>query len=159
MIQLRGFYRLPFLSTPSGWRATFSYGLTPVSFLDFYPRPPGGGRPLWLSMWGITSARFLSTPSGWRATCNAQSSIAQISTISIHALRVEGDAQQEAQFTRQHNISIHALRVEGDKMPGSFAALHSEFLSTPSGWRATGLMGLTGKNNEISIHALRVEGD
>ena len=62
----RSWQRIEFLSTPSGWRATngpFSYGATleflstpsgwratglivpkrPVK-LNFYPRPPGGGR-------------------------------------------------------------------------------------------------------------------
>ena len=34
-----------FLSTPSGWRAT-SYGpCNSATVLHFYPRPPGGGRP------------------------------------------------------------------------------------------------------------------
>ena len=33
--------------------------------------------------------------------------------ISIHALRVEGDATQ-AQYDALQRISIHALRVEGD---------------------------------------------
>ena len=38
-------------------------------------------------------------------------------TISIHALRVEGDKQN---FSSLHemNISIHALRVEGDSKNG-----------------------------------------
>ena len=35
------------------------------------------------------------------------------STISIHALRVEGDARQ-IDTLNQNVISIHALRVEGD---------------------------------------------
>ena len=35
------------------------------------------------------------------------------STISIHALRVEGDQYTELKYNAQ-NISIHALRVEGD---------------------------------------------
>ena len=35
-----------FLSTPSGWRATFLSGGSKVSISYFYPRPPGGGRQL-----------------------------------------------------------------------------------------------------------------
>ena len=56
---------------------------------DFYPRPPRGGRHL-----------FLLCPM-------------QIAVISIHALREEGDpaAITLAQFII---ISIHALREEGD---------------------------------------------
>ena len=59
----------------------------------------------------------------------------------------------------QNRISIHALRVEGD-----FAFLlrilsTSEFLSTPSGWRATRPEDAAVNFFVISIHALRVEGD
>ena len=35
--------------------------------LDFYPRPPGGGRHLGGDI-GVMIIEFLSTPSGWRAT-------------------------------------------------------------------------------------------
>ncbi len=56
--------------------------------------------------------------------------------ISIHALRVEGDAYQidEAYFQA---ISIHALRVEGDMNLYERVKRGDVFLSTPSGWRAT----------------------
>ena len=78
-----------FLSTPSGWRATTALTeeagkryisihalrvegdrhrcAPPFFILDFYPRPPGGGRP--------APPRRVSIPPA----------------ISIHALRVEGD--------------------------------------------------------------------
>ena len=125
---------------------------------DFYPRPPGGGRPQYL-FYIQEDFTFLSTPSGWRAT-------GVISTAETPPLQ----------------ISIHALRVEGDlsfQIPiGSFIP----FLSTPSGWRATVRSKLRrgGRKNfyprppgggrpvvpqqfypifDISIHALRVEGD
>ena len=100
---------------------------------------------------------FLSTPSGWRATIYAaRLSIARM--ISIHALRVEGDADISVSASRISHfyprppgggrlaqvvvveaprvISIHALRVEGDRITRS---------SRPE--------------SGISIHALRVEGD
>ena len=35
----------PFLSTPSGWRATAKLAMFTFVSFDFYPRPPGGGRP------------------------------------------------------------------------------------------------------------------
>ena len=57
--------------------------------LDFYPRPPGGGRLAVLSIIMIGSG------------------------ISIPALRVEGDVTRKA-TSRRCLISIHALRVEGD---------------------------------------------
>ena len=34
-------------------------------------------------------------------------------------------------------ISIHALRVEGDGISAEKHEKHDQFLSTPSGWRAT----------------------
>ena len=124
-----------FLSTPSGWRATHSIYQDMLKLRYFYPRPPGGGR--------LSHSMFPRTAE----------------TISIHALRVEGD--KIAPFVKHlHYISIHALRVEGDKSifdrlrrrirnfyprpPGGgrpFWTLTSArlipFLSTPSGWRAT----------------------
>ena len=56
-------------------------------------------------------------------------------------------------------ISIHALRVEGDPVYGYIGRAEDIFLSTPSGWRATdGVYNLIASIT-ISIHALRVEGD
>ena len=57
------------------------------------------------------------------------------------------------------SISIHALRVEGDRLDVALRETQLLFLSTPSGWRATdGVYNLVAKIT-ISIHALRVEGD
>ena len=57
-------------------------------------------------------------------------------------------------------ISIHALRVEGDLLTLSRPSMPSrQFLSTPSGWRATDGKHYMMEQLEISIHALRVEGD
>ena len=56
--------------------------------------------------------------------------------ISIHALREEGDTGCCHPVFEVHTISIHALREEGDKLP----KLSSEWI-------------------KISIHALREEGD
>ena len=39
--------------------------------LDFYPRPPRGGRPVNDLIEVITYCKFLSTPSARRATCPA----------------------------------------------------------------------------------------
>ncbi len=101
---------------------------------------------------------------------------------STRALRVEGDLvtekrasnhghfyprppgggrpAAEAATAKVEKISIHALRVEGDKQPSSSSAWSSEFLSTPSGWRATmDKYNVLNYSNGISIHALRVEGD
>ena len=102
-----------FLSTPSGWRATFDADKT------------------------AHEAKFLSTPSGWRATKVSTGRSSSIS-ISIHALRVEGDLSCGDRWAGVRPISIHALRVEGDiAFAGADLWESIEFLSTPSGWRAT----------------------
>ena len=79
-----------FLSTPSARRAT----------LDIIHK--------------YVKKAFLSTPSARRATgvyyyCKA------VNTISIHALREEGDIQRPARQRLERFISIHALREEGDQ--------------------------------------------
>ena len=60
-----------------------------ICLYNFYPRPPGGGR-LQLHPRNYCCWKFLSTPSGWRATKLAEALYIELS-ISIHALRVEGD--------------------------------------------------------------------
>ena len=62
-----------FLSTPSGWRATYEVLCKLAAFL------------------------FLSTPSGWRAT-HAKALRQDGHGISIHALRVEGDNTLKSQY-------------------------------------------------------------
>ena len=78
-----------FLSTPSVGRATDGdLGRIEVT-MDFYPRPPWGGRR---SAWRRPRKRaiFLSTPSVGRAT-GGQVRRGNHAFISIHALRGEGD--------------------------------------------------------------------
>ena len=88
--------------------------LSPTLSRNFYPRPPRGGRrnePCSMSPWSA----FLSTPSARRATAAARV-VPQLLSISIHALREEGDLPK--------------------KRAGSTM---SAFLSTPSARRATRL--------------------
>ena len=101
-----------FLSTPSGWRATVVLvALFPRCF-NFYPRPPGGGRPFCISKDIWVYNFYPRPPGGGRLSHSMFPRTAE--TISIHALRVEGD--KIAPFVKHlHYISIHALRVEGDK--------------------------------------------
>ena len=56
-----------FLSTPSARRATHGAAVLDIVQLDFYPRPPRGGR-LILRVYGFVNLTFLSTPSARRAT-------------------------------------------------------------------------------------------
>ena len=128
------FSSLKFLSTPSARRATLILTLEVI---------------LW---------KFLSTPSARRATAMVKN-VRRDSTISIHALREEGDGSCATPNIFASPISIHALREEGDR--GSLMAFLSLFifLSTPSARRAT--VGSVGnvQFSCISIHALREEGD
>ena len=64
-------------------------GDSPAVEHHFYPRPPRGGR---LSRFALTATTslFLSTPSARRATLHTSCDSSQ-ATISIHALREEGD--------------------------------------------------------------------
>ena len=63
--------------------------------LDFYPRPPRGGRPFTACMVDNT-AIFLSTPSARRATAFLLDD-SHNKGISIHALREEGDGRLSAE--------------------------------------------------------------
>ena len=126
---------LEFLSTPSVRRATCQTDSSGGIQMNFYPRPPRGGRRIAIDCESV------------------------VHTISIHALREEGDsttawpASLSYYFYPRpprggrlddpetgdlvHVISIHALREEGDR------------------W----LMVTLTVRNVISIHALREEGD
>ena len=167
----------------------------------FYPRPPGGGRPKHViftfvpfkflstpSGWRATRrvrphlsrCRFLSTPSGWRAT-GAVHFHGLCNSISIHALRVEGDTNAKYTIIRKKDFYP---RPPGGGRPKNIELCKKGvlFLSTPSGWRATGddrrrrnadvdfyprlpgggrpvALDTTLTHEGISIHALRVEGD
>ena len=82
----------PFLSTPSGWRATASDAFFANTIAI-----------------SIHALRVEGDP--------FRSFLFENFGISIHALRVEGDADNIAGLERCV-ISIHALRVEGDSKNG-----------------------------------------
>ena len=131
-------FGMVFLSTPSGWRATDAakdaddaleisiHALRvegdpalfrlPISFQNFYPRPPDGGRPF---------PKLVPAPEYG---------------ISIHALRVEGD---DGGFSATLNLEYFYPRPPGGgrRTPVSGYCIVSSFLSTPSGWRATFAFG------------------
>ena len=102
-------------------------------------------------------------------------------SISIHALRAEGDTNRQ-RSARDADISIHALRAEGDFSAVAQASSvkyfyprppcggrlidkamlvpRYKFLSTPSVRRATPrYQAIFYVTYYISIHALRAEGD
>ena len=105
-----------------------------LSTTDFNPRPPRGGR---LVRWEVALPQFIfqSTPSARRATTDVAGTDKK-TTISIHALREEGD----------HGLHPRRLWSVG-------------FQSTPSARRATIKVANHRIDDLISIHALREEGD
>ena len=106
-----------------------------------------------------TVTRFLSTPSEWRATVEANARWVTDKFLSTPSeCRATGSALIKQGHT--YTISIHALRVEGDLIQHlSAKTIGYLFLSTPSGWRATSKAPEFCIRIIISIHALRVEGD
>ena len=103
-----------FLSTPSARRAT----------------PSGGG-------FGGIHTRFLSTPSARRATSSRDFLYSSMS-ISIHALREEGDPECLLSGCAEKNFYPRPPR--GGRRPSfSSPRIRKRFLSTPSARRATEL--------------------
>ena len=103
---------------------------------DFNPRPPWGGRPFKRFAVASSSPGFQSTPSVGRATVrrkkNPQSLNLFQSTPSV------GRATTAAlSYRLAATISIHALRGEGDHIPLPMFVRRSLFQSTPSVGRAT----------------------
>ena len=80
-------------------------------------------------------------------------------SISIHALREEGDADFILLLASGLMISIHALREEGDLVtPVHTAVAWNFYPRPPRGGRRTGMQHCS-FSGSISIHALREEGD
>ena len=189
-----------FLSTPSARRATEWCGaeistmeisihalreegdvldlLGQGIFQYFYPRPPRGGRPASVGF-AVAVLLFLSTPSARRAT-DMTTPISKDSSISIHALREEGDIGRAPEYHDESNFyprpprggrrasknganskrNFYPRPPRGGR-PASvgFAVAVLRFLSTPSARRATQNVDNPAINSDISIHALREEGD
>ena len=103
-----------FLSTPSGWRATYNSGYAFAARRYFYPRPPGGGRQNFRSC-PTCRILFLSTPSGWRATIGTAGKQPPTAFLSTPSGWRAPDANSY-EYRPEALISIHALRVEGDRI-------------------------------------------
>ena len=123
---------------------------------NFYPRPPRGGRRYQGTLIKNTK-KFLSTPSARRATPCIEA-LCCVASISIHALREEGDMLLQADSSRASNFYPRPPR--GGRHVFDFGLIQTAlFLSTPSARRATTTMWKNTSWPMISIHALREEGD
>ena len=179
MSYLTGIYSTRFLSTPSGWRATTPFELTPQpapdisihtlrvegdtadngyknSHCNFYPRPPGGGRPL-SSQSSTQRTGFLSTPSGWRATFlkihdvkrghfyprppgGGRPKMYEKSKAPLYFYpRPPGGGRPDGMADQGREALHFYPRPPGGGRPSTPCRRISgmAFLSTPSGWRAT----------------------
>ena len=146
---------------------------------DFYPRPPRGGR-LTVPAPESFKDEFLSTPSARRATTSMAAAVRPRSFLSTPSARRATITDRAVRYLQ--TISIHALREEGDVCAIYDISELISFLSTPSARRAT-CCGPRGGDSGcyfyprpprggrhyssaakcfvagISIHALREEGD
>ena len=98
-----------FLSTPSARRATSDGPAYHKGRAYFYPRPPRGGRRLVVEV-VFDLIRFLSTPSARRAT-NRNAVKHGGWSISIHALREEGDSKNRDKISIFKQIIQHSARI------------------------------------------------
>ena len=125
--------------------------------LDFYPRPPRGGRPGLFCFKGV-NILFLSTPSARRATSSHSPRNTEPSDfyprpprggrpkpvdykkedipISIHALREEGDRNTARATPEPKNFYPRPPRGGRPRARGRLSTMQ-RFLSTPSARRAT----------------------
>ena len=102
--------------------------------MNFYPRPPRGGRQKPLD-YGILGVTFLSTPSARRATSSGMSSY-HCCSISIHALREEGD--HPCTRSEPCRSYFYPRPPRGGRRAAAEAVNRDDvFLSTPSARRAT----------------------
>ena len=168
-----------FLSTPSARRATFVFVLVMVDESRFLSTP-SARRATWKSQHWQRWAKFLSTPSARRATgikpgklyininfyprpprggrrCRMHEPLLQLS-ISIHALREEGDKPKQRNAVQLQNFYPRPPR--GGRPAAAVRTMsRMQFLSTPSARRATQQTAAELHRVHISIHALREEGD
>ena len=125
--------------------------------LDFYPRPPSGGRQYLFYIQEDFSI-FLSTPSEWRATF--WRGYRYDTTTDFYPRPPGGGRLITPCKLASSTVFLSTPSGWRATTPVSGQCNKIKFLSTPSGWRATAAEPAPMfKLNDISIHALRVEGD
>ena len=125
--------------------------------MNFYPRPPRGGRQytfsselstMLISIHALREEGDIFTTTGSRHF-----------KISIHALREEGDLFLCHVYSSVTAISIHALREEGDLCVCTPSKPERYFYPRPPRGGRPYNPVLAQQRVQISIHALREEGD
>ena len=145
-----------FLSTPSARRATYILSDVGCIGLDFYPRPPRGGRLLYGRVCAGLQDFYPRPPRGGRH--HFRKVAARYKLISIHALREEGDKSAERCAYLRRDFYPRPPRG-GRRGAPVYVSVSDGFLSTPSARRATPAKAGKIIARSISIHALREEGD
>ena len=146
---------MDFYPRPPGGGRHFSSSAR-SSYSDFYPRPPGGGRQRRPRCLSATKNFYPRPPGGGRPAPKPPLIHTQrfLSTPSGWRATVvlEDHKVVEAGFL---STPSGWRATTPSQMPFS----NEKFLSTPSGWRATCPKAPAHPHAAISIHALRVEGD
>ena len=174
-----GHFDLRFLSTPSARRATQNAQTISTAaiisihalreegdlaaqhdaqaLVDFYPRPPRGGRRPGSHCYG-GMGQFLSTPSARRATfVNHEKHI--VFVISIHALREEGDQSCTLNLPCHENFYPRPPRGGRRRSRCTRRGACRYFYPRPPRGGRHKTIDLKEPALHISIHALREEGD
>ena len=169
-----------FLSTPSARRATLHPVINPQIGFYFYPRPPRGGRPMWMSQKPLTPYFYPRPPRGGRLLWMLNPLPACKRFLSTPSARRATDLYKERDLEKEFLSTPSARRATF--LPDCRAKRKPRFLSTPSARRAThlGIIEVGFQRNfyprpprggrpcalwrsplfqQISIHALREEGD
>ena len=145
-----------FQSTPSAWRETHLSRSAAVSARSFQSTP-SAWRETEITLIVSVHREFQSTPSAWRET-PGKPVYTLIIAISIHSLRMEGDATGRQGRASPYNFN--PLPPHGGRRLYSIVErISNAFQSTPSAWRETTYSVQTLARSGISIHSLRMEGD
>ena len=128
----------------------------PANSLNFYPRPPRGGRRL-QTIWVCLPKSFLSTPSARRAT--RQQGKKRHSSQFLSTPSARRATWPPSSAARLRSISIHALREEGDSRRAWSWWCPSYFYPRPPRGGRPRRRRPACRHTPISIHALREEGD
>ena len=123
---------------------------------NFYPRPPRGGRRFKRD-YSLLTTIFLSTPSARRATTQ-QDTPQKRYTISIHALREEGDRAVCRRPTRSIYFYPRPPRGGRQELTEKLTLTPDFYPRPPRGGRLK-VPWYRSFFTVISIHALREEGD
>ena len=151
-----------------------------LRLINFYPRPPRGGRPDESAteeliraisihalreegdkddrLSGNPNQIFLSTPSARRATWSLCRNHRRDSYFYPRPPR-GGRPPPHSPYLFFKNISIHALREEGDSLTTAHTSPGRYFYPRPPRGGRHGRADGREDGSEISIHALREEGD